>query len=173
MDTSRFKSWHAVLARYAHERENDLTQSSEFRLWMRFLDGIRGATPRQQLVAVNRFMNSRRYESDTRNWGVKDYWASPAEFLARAAGDCEDFVIAKYLSLTALGWNEDQLRFVAVKDLRTGMDHAILVAFHNGQALVLDNNSQSIKYAEELSYYRPIYSINSTSWWLHRAGFPA
>lgn len=104
--------------------------------------------------------------------GVKDYWASPAEFLARAAGDCEDFVIAKYLSLTALGWNEDQLRFVAVKDLRTGMDHAILVAFHNGQALVLDNNSQSIKYAEELSYYRPIYSINSTSWWLHRAGFP-
>lgn len=167
-DTSRFKSWHAVLQRYADER--DRAEPSAYGPWFTLLDSIRDANPRQQLSAVNTFMNSRRYESDSRNWGVKDYWASPAEFLSRSAGDCEDYVIAKYLSLKALGWKEEDLRFVAVKDLRTGIDHAVLVAFYNGYTLVLDNNSESVMHAEQLPHYRPIYSINRTSWWLHRSG---
>ena len=55
-----------------------------------------------QIKAVNNFMNKSRYIQDNKNWGKKDYWASPGEFLAKF-GDCEDFSIAKYMALKYLG----------------------------------------------------------------------
>lgn len=113
-------------------------------------------------------MNAQRYVTDDSLWGVNDYWASPSEFLSRSAGDCEDYAIAKYLSLKLLGWTDDELRIVAVKDLKLGIGHAVLVAFHNGRTLVLDNQSKQILEAERLNHYQPVYSINATSWWLHR-----
>lgn len=58
---------------------------------------------KEQLNQVNRFFNLVRFMDDIRVWGKEDYWATPVEFLGRNAGDCEDFAIAKYFTLRALG----------------------------------------------------------------------
>ncbi|MBK8908306.1 MAG: transglutaminase-like cysteine peptidase [Rhodospirillales bacterium] len=165
-DTSRFVAWHAALSR--HVAESAASQPRRYQEWLAFLERIADHDPRRQLIAVNRFVNAIRYESDRRNWGVQDHWASPAEFLGRAAGDCEDFVIAKYLSLHALGWPDDALRFVAVNDRKNGDDHAILVAFYDAKVLVLDSSFENVMEADQVPHYRPIYSLNRSHWWLHR-----
>lgn len=167
-DISRFKKWNGALQRYA--AEDDRSGSGNTGQWHAFLESIRTSSKMQQLSAVNDFMNSRRYITDDRNWGTNDYWASPAEFLERSAGDCEDYAIAKFMSLQILGWSDDELRIVAVKDLQKGIGHAVVVAFLDGRALVLDNQSETILQADEVSHYQPVYSINTTSWWLHRRG---
>jgi predicted transglutaminase-like cysteine proteinase len=173
-DLSRFQKWNAALARYATERSTadrrcqESTKDCQYAKWQAFLDGVRGSNKWQQLIAVNRFMNGQRYVADTSNWGVIDYWASPGEFLARS-GDCEDFAIAKFLSLKALGWTDDELRIVAVKDLQLGIGHAVLVAFHGGKTWVLDNQTKEVVEIEAVRHYQPVFSINETSWWLHQA----
>ena len=61
------------------------------------------APPFDQLQAVNRFLNDWRYQADQQNYGRRDYWATPLEFLRRS-GDCEDYAIIKYVSLRQLGF---------------------------------------------------------------------
>lgn len=165
-DTSRFVAWHAALTR--HAAESAASQPRRYEEWLAFLESIADHDPWRQLIAVNGFVNAISYESDRRNWGVGDHWASPAEFFGRGAGDCEDFVIAKYLSLRALGWPDDALRFVAVNDRKNGDDHAILVAFYNAKVLVLDSSFENVMEADQVPHYRPIFSLNRSYWWLHR-----
>jgi predicted transglutaminase-like cysteine proteinase len=54
-------------------------------------------------VETNRFLNDWRYKPDDQNYGQRDYWATPLEFLRRS-GDCEDYAIAKYVTLRELGF---------------------------------------------------------------------
>ena len=57
-----------------------------------------------KLDALNQFFNRRiQSREDIDVWGQVDYWASPMEMMEKGAGDCEDFAIAKYFSLVALG----------------------------------------------------------------------
>jgi len=77
-------------------------------------------------------MNKAKYITDKNNWGRKDYWATPAEFM-KNFGDCEDYAIIKYLSLRQLGFKESELRVVAVKDLNLKVGHAVLIVFWKDQ----------------------------------------
>ena len=43
----------------------------------------------------------------------------------------------------------------------------MLVAYVEGEALVLDNQIAEVVPAESVDHYRPYYSINETGWWLH------
>ena len=64
-----------------------------------------------KLTAVNRFFNQRI--SVTLDAGAAegyDYWQSPIETLVRGRGDCDDFAMAKYVSLRLLGLPARQLR---------------------------------------------------------------
>src|ERR1700744_4250940 len=66
--------------------------------------GLAGKDDATRLRAVNDFFNQRlAYMEDIDNWGVQDYWASPLESLGKGAGDCEDYAIGKYFTLTTLG----------------------------------------------------------------------
>jgi predicted transglutaminase-like cysteine proteinase len=112
-------------------------------------------------------MNRARYITDLVNWGTQDYWATASEFFWKD-GDCEDYAIAKYLSLKALGFAQDSLRVVVVQDLNLKIPHAILVVYLDGKALLLDNQVGTVIEAERVRHYRPIYSVNETAWWLHR-----
>jgi predicted transglutaminase-like cysteine proteinase len=112
-------------------------------------------------------MNARRYVPDDKNWGMQDYWATPGEFLARS-GDCEDFAIAKFLSLKQLGWTDDELRLVAVKDRTLGVGHAVLVAYFGGKIWLLDNQLEQVTDLDTVRHYEPVYSINESHWWLHK-----
>ena len=62
------------------------------------------------LQIVNDTINAKvNWTDDMSHWGVDDYWATPAESVASAGGDCEDFSIAKYFTLRALGVNPQEL----------------------------------------------------------------
>ncbi len=115
---------------------------------------------------IDAMMNRQEYILDNKNWGKSDYWATPIEFMMRG-GDCEDFAIAKYTALRALGVPESRMRIAIVQDLEKNMPHAVLIVYSERGALVLDNQSKVMKTAQSVKHYKPIYSINREAWWLH------
>ncbi len=135
--------------------------------WRALLKSLAGKDRRSQLEAVNAFMNKAPYIIDPVNYRVPDYWATPIQFLNKD-GDCEDYAIAKFISLRELGWPNELLRLVVLDDLNLGIAHAVLVAYVDGEALVLDNQIPKVVSSKIIRHYRPIYSINEESWWLHR-----
>jgi predicted transglutaminase-like cysteine proteinase len=122
----------------------------------------------EKLEKVNRFFNQLEFVNDIDHWGEKDYWATPVEFLASQGGDCEDFSIAKYFTLQAMGVEEEKLNLTYVKALRYNVHHMVLTYFSSPAAepLVLDNIVGIVKPASERSDLIPIYSFNGTGLWL-------
>ena len=136
--------------------------------WDSFLQSIRKLSRRRQLDAVNRWANAKPYIEDWVNWGVPDYWETPAEFIRRG-GDCEDYAIAKYFSLVRLGFSPDNLRIVIVNDRNLQAFHAVLAVRQAAQTWLLDNAVPDIVPMEVAVQYAPIYSLNERSWWLYSA----
>ncbi|WP_282607845.1 transglutaminase-like cysteine peptidase [Pelagibius sp. Alg239-R121] len=134
--------------------------------WSRFVESLRKEDPAEQLRSINSYINQTRFIEDRDNWGAKDYWAAPAEFLTRG-GDCEDYAISKYLSLRQLGIPAEQLRVVVLEDKRRRVAHAVLVVELGEESLVLDNLSDRVVSWSEVGHYRPLYSLNEQSAWLH------
>lgn len=121
-----------------------------------------------QLVEVNRFVNGVAYVEDSRNWGERDRWATPAEFFAQG-GDCEDFALVKFVSLHRLGFNRERLRMVLANDQRRGAAHAVLVVYLGDQAYVLDNQIATVTPHHAITHYRPLCSFNDHRLWVHRS----
>ena len=136
--------------------------------WGRFLVSLAGAPREVQLEAVNRYVNQAPYLPDLLNYGARDHWATPVELFARG-GDCEDYAIAKFVALRALGFSNSRLRLVVVQDLKRRRPHAVLAVNVNDRALVLDNQLPWIVPAEALGHYRPFYSVNEENLWRHPA----
>ena len=170
-----FPQWRGALARYFEEatlidqpcRSEGRFSARHLQDWQEFLESIAEQDRAHQIDAVNREMNQRSYILDPINWGQKDYWASPGQFLQRE-DDCEDYAIAKYMSLRALGLPRRNMRVVVLKDLNLGIPHAILSLQFRRQLFILDNQISMVVPHTRIHHYRPIYSINEDFWWLHR-----
>jgi len=130
------------------------------------LSGYKNLSLPEMAKKVNAIMNSKKYIVDKKNWNKSDYWATPVEFIARG-GDCEDFAIAKYVALKALGVSESRLRLAIVHDERKNIPHAILIVYTNDGTLILDNQIKTVRSAKSINHYKPIFSINKDAWWLH------
>ena len=174
-DLARFTKWTDMLARYAVEAATAdagcgavVPVGCPLAYWKQFIESLRGVDPVAQLDRVNRYINAMPYVADARNYDRPDYWATPRQFFDRS-GDCEDFAIAKFMSLRALGWSNDRLRILVLDDLDRGVTHAVLVAYHQGEAWLLDNQMERVIRADQVAHYRARYSINETGWWLHRS----
>lgn len=170
----KFKKWTGVLERYAEEEPRELdkcqptaAEACHTAKWRIFLNRLQGRAQMEQLDYVNQYINQYAYLLDPVNYGLKDYWATPRQFMYRT-GDCEDYAIAKYTSLLHLGWPKELMRVVVLQDENLGIPHAILVVYINGQALVLDNQIPQVIDASRIRHYKPIFSINEDRWWLHR-----
>ncbi|MFZ0695083.1 MAG: transglutaminase-like cysteine peptidase [Alphaproteobacteria bacterium] len=168
-----FKQWLSVMDRYSRERKQEKGPCTDDPAicnlveWKAFLTTVSGKDRMTQLQEVNKFMNTHPYVTDMVNWGVADYWETPKEFLDRS-GDCEDYAIAKFYSLRALGMDNTNLRIVVLQDMNLQVPHAILVAYLDGKPMVLDNQIPQVVDASIIHHYRPYYSINEEYWWLHR-----
>ena len=136
--------------------------------WGQMVTNLRGKPLPEQLQGVNDFLNQAPYVVDQLNYGIDDYWSSPGEFFSRF-GDCEDYAIAKFLSLRALGVPAANLRVVVVQDLNLKVGHAILAVFLSAGTLILDNQIMPVVRAESVHHYLPLFSLNETGLWLHRA----
>jgi len=130
------------------------------------LTAAEGGSQVEMVEAVNAYFNKVRYIEDKNNWGSSDYWATPVEFMSRG-GDCEDFAIAKYAALKAMGFSESQMRLAIVQDTWKGIPHAILIVYTDEGAKFLDNQYKEVKTVAGFDRYRPVYSINRTGWWRH------
>lgn len=121
-----------------------------------------------KLELVNNFFNRMEFVDDLNHWGMEDYWATPIEFLGTKGGDCEDFSIAKYFTLKAMGVAEEKLNLTYVKALQYNVHHMVLTYYAEPDAepLVLDNFVKDIRPATERVDLIPIYSFNGTGLWL-------
>ena len=126
-----------------------------------------------RLTLINDFFNRRiAFRSDLEAWGVLDYWASPLELLDKGEGDCEDYVIAKYFSLLALGVPVSKLRLVYVRawmgaPTSSIQAHMVLVYYGvpGADPLILDNLVDEIRPASKRSDLTPVFSFNSEGMW--------
>lgn len=171
-----FPKWTGVLDRYFKNKAASAKETScaasrfnkcHYRKWTKLMDTVKGQKPLAQLRRINGFMNRARYIVDPINWGVKDYWATPREFF-RKFGDCEDYAIAKYLTLRAIGWNVDDLRIVVLQDLNLRIAHAVLMVRVDDTYMLLDNQLSIVVDSTRIKHYKPIYSVNEKGWWRHR-----
>lgn len=161
-----FTKWTGMFARF----DRQLKQQANLDLvrdWQTDIDQLQGRSMKAMVRGVNDLVNKKKYIIDKKNWGKSDYWATPVEFLKRG-GDCEDFAIAKYTALRSLGFPEERLRVAIVQDTKKGIPHAVLVAYTDEGAYLLDNQIKSLIDAERKGRYRPIFSINRHAWWLHQ-----
>jgi predicted transglutaminase-like cysteine proteinase len=170
---SSFTKWVDVLSRIRHESgilhacENnpDDCPTSGARRWREMMDAAKEMSPAQQMRTVNRFFNGFPYIEDIDNYGKSDYWATPLQFLKKS-GDCEDYAIAKFVSLRMLGWANASLRVVILRDTVRDEPHAILAAKLDGHDMILDNLASQPLPSETVIQYSPYYAVNETTRWI-------
>ena len=168
-DLDALPKWKATLSRIAKEKSYYAeSRSKAVQAWQAMIHGQKGKGQIAQLKSVNRFINQWRYRSDSYNYKTSDYWASPAEFFSRS-GDCEDYAIAKYVTLRQMGFEAEQLRLVVVKDLVRDLAHAILAAYVDGNIFILDNVNNDVRLQADVAEYAPYYSVNEYARWAHAA----
>jgi len=146
----------------------DLLKYERFVQWKNLIDDAKDDNEWQMINRVNQFFNQIHYVSDSNLWGESDYWATPTEFLRSNAGDCEDFAIAKYYTLVAMGVDESKMRLTHVTMTGTGEAHMVLLVEETGSAtmLTLDNRSDKIIPFISQSDLSPIYSFNANDLWI-------
>lgn len=130
------------------------------------IEFLRGLPVNQMVEGVNTVVNRIPYINDSQIYGKSDYWATPMEFV-KNGGDCEDFAITKYVALRALGIPEERMRILILQDLQKNVPHAVLVVYTDNGPMLLDNQIKTVTPVERVSHYKPIFSINRDSWWLH------
>ena len=126
-----------------------------------------------QLQAINEFFNRRIvFRDDVHVWGQVDYWASPFEMMGKGEGDCEDFALAKYFSLRAVGIAANKLRLVYVRAQLGGpggpvQAHMVLAyyALPDAEPLILDNLISELRPASRRPDLTPVFSFNAEGLW--------
>lgn len=162
-----FTKWTTMFDRF-NASLNSASGQNEIAKFKKDLMTLKGLPLDKMASKVNTMMNAKRYITDAKNYGQNDYWATPVEFFQRG-GDCEDFAIAKYTALRALGVPENRLRIVIVQDQQKNIPHAVLAVYTDGGTMILDNQIKTATSANKISHYKPIFSINQNAWWLHTA----
>ena len=153
-----------------------------FRDWREMLAQSASLPEAEKLRRVNEFFNRRvRFLEDIEVWNQPDYWATPVEFIGKGAGDCEDFVIAKYFSLIELGVPRSTLRLTYVRATigapGSGVTQAHMVlSYYTNPAtepLVLDNLITDIRPASRRPDLKPVFSFNGDGVWMAGAERPS
>lgn len=139
--------------------------------WQTLIRGDKSNNDREKLEKVNQFFNQMTFVDDIIHWKKKDYWATPVEFLVTKGGDCEDFSLAKYFTLMAMGIPESKINMTYVKALRPNQAHMVVTYYPTpgAEPLVLDNLMSEIKPSSQRQDLIPVYSFNGSGLWLAKA----
>ncbi len=135
--------------------------------WRELIAEVRTLAEVEQIERVNQFFNRMNARSDIAHWGSRDYWATPIELLGSNAGDCEDFSIAKYITLIELGIPDDRMRITYTRFLPRDQAHMVLTYYPTPESepLVLDNVDPNIRAASTRSDLTPVFSFNGDGLW--------
>jgi predicted transglutaminase-like cysteine proteinase len=143
--------------------------------WERLINESQNRSEWDMINAVNAFFNhSIEAAADAESTGG-DYWQSPLETLVRGQGDCDDFAMAKYITLRLLKIPPERLR-VATARYPNGY-HAMLLYFasnardpwvldnlrfeHMG---AIDNHILRLSHRIERGDFEPIFGVNEKFW---------
>lgn len=148
-------------------------------IWQKLINDMRQAEahgalqrePRAEsltLRKINSFFNQVPYFRDMQHWRQDDYWATPVETLSSYGGDCEDYSIAKYLSLKELGIPIERLRITYVRAKTLNEAHMVLAYYPTPDAepLIMDNLVPELLPASQRPDLEPVYSFNDDDLWL-------
>lgn len=143
--------------------------------WQRLIADSNQQSPQQQIESVNQFFNQNlTYLEDITLWKKSDYWATPLETLGRRAGDCEDYTIAKYLTLLRMGIPSEHLRLIYVRAQVGGLHskvfqaHMVLGYYPQPDAvpLIMDSLVDTLEPANLRPDLHPVFSFNSEGLWV-------
>lgn len=140
--------------------------------WRQLMEESRALSDQDKLNRVNTFFNRRIFfKDDIEVWQTTDYWATPLEFMGRGAGDCEDFSIAKYITLQMLGIGNENLRLIYVRaksGSTASIAHMVLGYYPQPTAepQILDNLISSVRPASQRSDLTPVFSFNGDGLWV-------
>lgn len=107
-----------------------------------------------------------RWISDATEYGRRDYWASPAETLARGRGDAEDRAILKMEALKNLGFAARDL-FVTVGTDRVAGPVTVLIVRLDGRYVMLDDTGSAPLAVESRPDFEPMLTLGHGGSWLH------
>jgi predicted transglutaminase-like cysteine proteinase len=145
--------------------------------WQKLMQDNKDKDVLEKLRLVNDFFNLYvKYVSDQKHWKTKDYWATPLETLGTQGGDCEDYAIAKYLTLREMGLDDGNLRITYVKYRKrnTGYEEAHMVLSYyesfNKEPYILDNINKQLLKASLRKDLIPVYSFNADGLWVSKGG---
>jgi len=150
--------------------------------WRELIVEITPLPDADKIRRTNQFFNSRiRWQQDIDIWQQNDYWATPLETMARRTGDCEDFSIAKYMTLLLAGVEINKMRITYVKAQMGGaygttfQAHMVLAYYPQPSAepLILDNMVDQIRPASRRPDLRPVFGFNSRGLWVGGAASAA
>lgn len=169
------------LQRLAQSRYGDsgLTTVSQ---WRALLENNKTISEYEKIERVNTFFNQRiRFRDDILTWNENDYWATPLETMGRLQGDCEDFSIAKYVTLQLMGIPIKKLRMTYVRARIGGptskitQAHMVLSYYPEPKSIpiLLDNLVTELRPASRRPDLTPVFAFNSEGLWVGGATNPA
>jgi predicted transglutaminase-like cysteine proteinase len=126
---------------------------------------------KQKVIAVNSFFNQLAFGSDIQIWKKKDYWASRLEFLGKGQGDCEDYAVAKFLTMTQVGISEKKLFLTYVKAVGYPEAAHLVVSYYPEPGripFVLDNYNPKILPANQRKDLVPVYSFTADDLYIQK-----
>jgi predicted transglutaminase-like cysteine proteinase len=159
--------WHSVeramtteQSMIVHCRINpEACASPAARRFLAIVEAARTREGRARVGEINRAINlAIRPMSDLAQHGVPDVWSSPLATLTSGAGDCEDYAIAKFAALREVGFADDDLRLLVVRDPAAHEYHAVAAVRLDGQWLILDNRRMALVEAGHMTY-EPLFSL--------------
>lgn len=136
---------------------------------------VKSKTDQEKIQQINQFFNTQViFQEDRVLWNNLDYWSTPLETLGKAAGDCEDYAIAKYFSLLEAGIDIKKLRMIYVKaqiggsNSRVFQAHMVLGYYETDDSVpyILDNLISSVEQANHRTDLKPVFSFNADGIWV-------
>lgn len=164
----RFSLFNAQL----HQRFPSLEATERASAWRDQLISLERAPELEQVTQTNYFFHRIvRYQTDDQLYEQDDYWATPLELLGHGFGDCEDWAIAKYISLRKLGISDQKLRLIYVRAnlgwSNNTQAHMVLGYYvtPNAEPLILDSLISDVLPASQRDDLKPVFSFNSEGLW--------
>jgi predicted transglutaminase-like cysteine proteinase len=162
------------------ETQYGKTAAATVKAWRSMIEETRAQPDAVKLRRTNNFINNRvLFEDDIVVWQQVDYWATPLELFGKQAGDCEDFAIAKYMTLLLLDIPMEKLRLVYARARvsapslsgKQTQAHMVLsyYATPTAEPLVLDNLIDEIRPANRRPDLFPVFSFNHAGLWMQGA----
>lgn len=162
----------AISKRVIRETEKKFGPEAANRVvaWNDLVKNNKDKTDAEKLALVNDFFNRVPVASEKELWD-HPHWSTPFEMLRRNAGSQADHVIAKYVTLEALGVSIDHMKITHVHSMKS-TDLSYMVLTYQSKPgvipLVLDTLDREIKPANERNDLFPEHSINDSGLWLSK-----